>query len=119
MAERVASRTTENGTTLVLKRRKSNRFNRSKYEYYVTEKGSNSRVGQYEGSQVDGMNQLKATKRQYESAESGKSRSTGGGPSLPGFGGGGGGGGPMLPGFGMGSTDEGEEEDDEFRFPWM
>lgn len=118
--EEIASRTTDGGTTLVLKRRKSDRFAGSKYEYFVTERGSNSRVGQYEGSKVDGMNQLRATKRQYESAANsnrGSGGGMGGGMGLDLFGGGGGGS-PTLPGFGM--QDDDEDEDDEMsQFPWF
>jgi len=111
--ESVASRTADDGTTLVLKRRKSDKFN-GPYEYYVTEKGSNSRMDQLEPTKRDGMEQLRETKRLYD--KSGNSGSAGGmGINLGlGDGFGTGGGMPQLPDFGM--QDE-EDEDDGFNFP--
>jgi hypothetical protein len=128
MAERVASRTTEYGTTLVLKRRPvqnrpkdSDIFN-GKYEYYVTEEGSNRPTDRFEPTKKDGMKQLRQAVKDYEAAAEsnrggGFGAFGGGGLSL---GGGSANGQPMMPAFGMG-YEEGDDDDDDrgSAFPWM
>ena len=125
MAETVASRTTEYGTTLVLKRRPTSKFD-GQYEYYVTEQGSNSAIDRLEPTKKDGMRQLRESVESYELATE---KEESGGMSL-GLGGSGGGGffgmeesnGASLPDFGMGGEDDSqpyipgfgmEESDDE------
>jgi len=140
MAERVASRTTENGTTLVLERRKTD-FDwpdhpNAKYEYYVKKAGG-GRVSEDFPTKEQGMRDLRESVKDFERAaeleeqESGRSRSGGmaglfgggggGQPSMPAFGGGmgGGSGGPMLPGFGMAPEDDDDDEDSSGGFAWM
>jgi len=121
MAERIASRTTDTGETLVLKRRKSSRFG-NEYEYFVTEAGSNSRIDRFEPTRKKGMDQLREAVGNYERAAKSKSKQRGGGFNF-GFGGGGGtpqmpdfsggaGGMPMLPGFGMEQKDNDDNDDE-------
>lgn len=128
MAERIASRTTDTGETLVLKRRKSDRFG-SEYEYFVTEAGSNSRIDRYEPTRQKGMEQLREAVGNYERAA--KSKTQRGGGLTFGFGGGGGGqpqmpdfsggagGMPMLPGFGMDQSDDDDDDDRGFYIPGL
>jgi len=116
--EQVASRITDSGTTLVLKRRQSNRFN-GPYEYYVTEQGSSNRIDQLEPTKKDGMEQLRESVRAYESDSSRDDLGFGGGMLGldDGIGGGFGmaGSGPTLPEFGM-EEEDGTEDQFPFRF---
>lgn len=101
--ERVASRTTKNGQTLVLKRRKSDRFEGAPYEYFVTEAGSQKRTDRFERTKKEGMRQLHEAVKDYEALDD-REGSNGGLGGL--FGGSSDGGGPQLPDFGMGGGGE-------------
>lgn len=118
MPEVIANRTTDNGQTLLLKRRpvrdkrKGGEF-QGKYEYYVTEAGSNQPTGRFEPTRQDGEKQIRQTVKDYEAAaEADSGYKMGGG--MPGLGGSN----PGIPGLmgGMNKDDD-DDEDTGFNFP--